>query len=63
VTGTIIMLSILAIPYLLRGVTYTDCKMSALSFDELERVRLMGPQDQETLVRKLSTRAIEPQQK
>jgi hypothetical protein len=57
------MLSILPIPYLLRGITYTHYKMSALSFDELERVRLMGLQDQETLVRKLSTRAIEPQQK
>jgi hypothetical protein len=57
------MLSILPIPYQLKAVAYTDLKMSALSFDELERVRLMAPQDEETLLKKLSTRAVETPQK
>lgn len=57
------MLSIVPIPYLLKAVAYTDLKMSALSFDELERVRSMAPQDEETLLKKLSTRVVETQQK
>jgi hypothetical protein len=61
--GTILMLSIFPIPYQLKAVAYTDLKMSALSFDELECVRSMAPQDEETLLRKLSTRVIETQQK
>jgi hypothetical protein len=57
------MLSILPTPYLLKAVACTDLKMSALSFDELEHVRSMAPQDEETLLRKLSTRVVETQQK
>jgi hypothetical protein len=37
--------------------------MSALSFDELERMRFMAPQDEQTLIRKLATRALETEQK